>query len=79
LREQKKYYAEGRISAVRLAQTCSMLGLQPEAIAYLRIAQERRDSLLSGILIDAPLMKLRDDPSYRELISQLGLPPVQGS
>jgi tetratricopeptide (TPR) repeat protein len=79
LREQKKYYAEGRMSAYRLAQTSSMLGRQREAIAYLRIAHDRRDSALSGLLVDFSILKLHDDPAYRELVSQLGLPPVQGS
>ena len=54
LREQKKYYAEGRISAFTLAQTCSLLGRQSEAIAYLPIAHDRRDAALSGLLIDFP-------------------------
>jgi len=79
LRDQKKYYAEGRMSAYRLAETCSLLGRQRDAIAYLRIAHERRDSALSGLLIDFPLVKLHDDPSYRELISQIGLPQIRGS
>jgi tetratricopeptide (TPR) repeat protein len=79
LQEQKKYYAEGRISAYRLAQTYSLLGRQHEAIAYLRIAHDRRDSALSGLLVDFSIMKLHDDPAYRELVSQLGLPPRQGS
>ena len=79
LRGQKRYYAEGRMSAYRLAQTCSLLGRQHEAITYLRIAHDRRDAKLSGLLIDFPLLKLHDDPSYRELVSQLGLPPLQGS
>jgi len=78
LREQKKYYAEGQVSAYRLAETYSLLGRQHEAITYLRIAHDRRDSLLSGLLVDFPLMKLHDDPTYRELISQIGLPPLQG-
>jgi hypothetical protein len=53
--------------------------MQQEAIAYLRIAREHRDSSLYGILIDFPLMKLQDDPSYRDLISQIGLPAHAGS
>ena len=79
LGEQKKYYAEGRMSAYRLAETCSLLGRQHEAIGYLRIAHDRRDSALSGLLVDFPMLKLHNDPSYRELISQIGLPPLQGS
>ena len=79
LREQKRYYEEGRISAYRLAETYSLLGRQHEAMTYLRIAHDRRDSLLSGLLVDFPLMKLHDDPTYRELISQIGLPPLQGT
>ena len=71
LRAQKRFYSEGRVSAYRLARTYSLLGHQPEAIAYLRIAHDRRDSALSGLLVDFPLLKLHDDPSYRELIAQV--------
>jgi len=79
LQEQKKDYAEGKVSAYRLAQTYSFLGMQQEAIAYLRIAREHRDPSLCGILIDFPLLKLQGDPSYRDLISQIGLPAQAGS
>ena len=77
LRDQKGFYAEGRVSAYRLARTYSLLGHQPEAIAYLRVAHDRRESALSGLLVDFPL--LHDDPSYRELIAQVGLPSLKGS
>jgi tetratricopeptide (TPR) repeat protein len=79
LRDQTKYYAVGRISAYRLAQTYSLLGRQHDAIAYLRIAHDRRDSALSGLLVDFTILKLHNDPAYRELVSQLGLPPRPGS
>jgi tetratricopeptide (TPR) repeat protein len=76
LRDQMKYYNEGRISAYRLAQTYSLLGREHEAIEYLHIALDRRDSALSCMSIDYRLSKLHDDPSYHDLISQLGLPSV---
>jgi len=79
LRDEKRFYAEGRVSAYRLARTYSSLGHQREAITYLRIALDRRDSGLSGLLLDFPLLKLHDDPSYRELIAQVGLPSPKGS
>jgi hypothetical protein len=79
LRDEKRFYAEGRVSAYRLARTYSFLGHQSEAIAYLHIAHDRRDSALSGLLLDFPSLKAHDDPSYRELIAQVGLPSPKGS
>ncbi len=79
LSEEKTLYAKGDISAVRVAETCSLLGHSQEALAYLKLARERREPGLAGLLIDPQLRGLRDDPSYRELISHVGLPPVASS
>jgi tetratricopeptide (TPR) repeat protein len=78
-RMQKQLLAEGRIPAYRLAMTCALLGQNEQAFAYLHLARERHESLLSGIVVDPTLVTLRADPAYRELLSEIGLPPPHAS
>lgn len=77
--QEKTLYAKSAISAYRLAETASLLGEKQEAMDYLRTAHARHDSSLSKLLVDPELRTLRNDPSYRELISQLGLPQLTTS
>ncbi len=79
LAAEKTGYADGRISAFRLAETTSLMGHRQEALNYLQVSRERRESALSELLVDPPFMSLRDDPSYRELILQVGLPQLTSS
>ncbi len=79
LSQEKTLYAKGAISAYRLAETSSLLGQKQEAMEYLRAAHARHDSSLSKLLVDPELRTLHNDPSYRELLSQLGLPQVAAS
>ncbi|MGA9565707.1 MAG: tetratricopeptide repeat protein [Candidatus Korobacteraceae bacterium] len=76
---EKTEYAEGRIPAFRLAETSSLMGQRREALSYLQVSRERRESALSMVLVDPPLKTLRDDPSYRELVIQVGLPQLASS
>ena len=73
LNAEKAAYAEGRISAFRLAETSSLMGEKKQALSYLQISRVRRESALTELLVDPPFKSLHDDPSYRELISQVGL------
>jgi len=74
LGEEKKLYSDGRISAYRLAETSALLGDKQGAITYLRAAHDRHDLALAGMLADPPFIPLHGDPSYRDLVSQVGLP-----
>ena len=79
LGEERKLFAEGRLSAYRLAETSSLMGQRQEALNYLRVSRERRESALSALLVDPMLVSLHDDPSYRKLITQVGLAQVATS
>jgi len=79
LTEQKQLYSEGRVSAYRLAETSALLGDKQEALSYLRAARDRHDLALAGILADPPFIALHGDAAYRELVSEVGLPPPVGS
>jgi tetratricopeptide (TPR) repeat protein len=73
LAEQQKAVSKGQLPVYRLAETYSMLGQKQKALEYLDASFERRETNLSGLLIDPLLGNLRNDPSYRELAVQAGL------
>ena len=79
LSEEKTLYANGRITAFRLAETSSLMGQKQQSMAYLRAAQARHELALSALLVDPFFRVLRDDPSYRELLSQVGLSRLTAS
>jgi tetratricopeptide (TPR) repeat protein len=79
LGEEKKLFEVGRFSAYRVAETYAILGDNKEAVAYLRVARARHESPLAGIRNDPTLATLHADPSYREFVSELGLPEIAGS
>jgi tetratricopeptide (TPR) repeat protein len=79
LSEEKRLYSESRISPYRLAETSALLGDKQEALTYLRAACDRHDLALAGILADPPFNVLHGDAAYRDLVSQVGLPPPVGS
>ena len=74
LNVQKKFYDQGLVSPVVVAQTCALLGKNGEALQYLKIALSRHDELLLPIQNYPALNSLHDDPGYRELLSRIGLP-----
>ncbi len=76
---EKTVYAEGRIPAFRLAETSSLLGRRQDALYYLRVSRAQRESALANILVDPELKSLHDDPSYRELMMQVGFPQLTTS
>jgi tetratricopeptide (TPR) repeat protein len=73
LEEERKWYAKGQFPAYRVAETYSLLGQKEQALAFLRVALERHETALTGIIIDPELAGLRDDPAYRQLAAQAGL------
>ena len=77
LGEQKKAYAEGHLSAYALAETYSFLGDRLEALRYLRNANEQRETALVGIRNDPAFKTLHGEPDFRNLVVQIGLPPLQ--
>jgi hypothetical protein len=79
LAAEKAVYAGGHITAFRLAETSSLMGNRREALSYLQVSHERRESALTELLVDPPFVSLHDDPSYRELIMQVGLPQLASS
>ncbi len=79
LQTQKAMYSDGSVSAYSLASTYARLGNKPEALKYLGISRDRHETMLMNLRSDPSMKSLYDDPSFRNLLAQIGLPPVPGS
>ncbi len=76
LRTQMKFYAQGRVPAYSLAQTCALLGEKQAAFDYLRHGLDHRESSMLALRIDLRLRSLHGDPDYQDLLRKVGLPPL---
>ena len=74
LQVQKKYYAQGLVSPVMIAQTCAFLGNKDEALRYLKAAYDQHDELLPSVGLYSALNSLHDEPAYRDLLARMNLP-----
>jgi tetratricopeptide (TPR) repeat protein len=74
LRVQKKYHAQGLVAPTVVAQTCALLGNKNEALRYLKEAYDRHDEQLLSLESYPALNSLRDDPTYRNLLTRMNLP-----
>jgi hypothetical protein len=79
LQTQKAMYSDGSVSAYSLASTYAQLGNKPEALKYLGISRDRHETMLMNLRSDPTMKSLYGDPSFRNLLAQIGLPPVPGS
>jgi len=77
LEVQKKLYEQQRLEAYTLAQTEALLGEREAALRDLRTSVSREESLLSIMRIDPALSTLRSTPEFRQLLAQVGLPPLR--
>ncbi len=74
---QKKFYAERHLPAYELAEAYAWVGNKPEAVRYLQIAYQRHEAELAAIRNSPAFEDLRGEPSFRNLVVQVGLPPLQ--
>jgi tetratricopeptide (TPR) repeat protein len=79
LQTQKAMYSDGSVSAYSLASTYAQLGNKPEALKYLGISRDRHETTLMNLRSDLTMKSLYGNPSFRNLLAQIGLPPVPGS
>jgi tetratricopeptide (TPR) repeat protein len=79
LQVQKSMYPDGGIAAYSLASTYAQLGQKQEALKYLGIARDRHDTMLMNLRSDPTMSNLHDDPAFRSLVTQIGLPALPGS
>jgi Tfp pilus assembly protein PilF len=76
LKEQLRLHADGKETAFDLARTYASLGRKQEALDNLRISYEQREAELVTMRVDIQLSRLRDEPRFREILAQVGLPPL---
>lgn len=76
LKEQQRLRADGKESAYSLARTYALLGRKQEALDELQTAYREHEPALMSIRIDVALVSLHDEARYREILAEVGLPPL---
>ena len=76
LKEQQRLHADGKESAYNLARTCALLGRKQEALDDLQTAYQQHEPELVSMRIDVALSNLHDETRFREILTQVGLPPL---
>jgi hypothetical protein len=56
--------------------TCSLQADKQEALRYLKIAYDRHVDGLFQIETDPAFDNLHDEPAFRQLVADVGLPPL---
>ena len=77
LSAQKELYAAGRVDAYDLALTYCLLGDKQQALDLLQTAVAKREARATSVRVEHNLQALHDDPSFRKLVAQVGLPPLE--
>jgi len=75
-KEQQRLQAEGKETDYNLARTCASLGRKQEALDYLQTAYQQRESEVVSMRVDLQFASLHDEPRFRELLTEVGLPPL---
>jgi tetratricopeptide (TPR) repeat protein len=76
LKEQQRLHTDGKETAYNLAQTCASLGRKQEALDYLQAAYQQHEPALVTMRVDIQLSSLHDEPRFRKLLAEVGLPPL---
>jgi Tfp pilus assembly protein PilF len=74
---QEKLYAEQHLPAYELAEAYAYAGNKPEALSYLQIAYQHHEAELAAIRNSPAFEELHSEPSFRNLVVQVGLSPLQ--
>jgi len=76
LKEQQRLRSTGQEQAYNLAVTCALLGMKQEALDDLQSAYLKREPEFLRLRIDPLLSSLHDEPRFREMLAQIGMPPL---
>jgi Tfp pilus assembly protein PilF len=76
LRTAQDQYGHGLGSAFDVASAHAALGENDEALKYLDIAYQRHDLSLVRLGLEVEFRPLHQDPTFRELVSKIGVPLV---
>jgi len=75
-RQQIRLYERGLLSPYFLAESSSLLGSKQDALRYLKTAYDRHDDGMAQVETDHAFDNLHDEPAFRQLIAEVGLPPL---
>jgi DNA-binding winged helix-turn-helix (wHTH) protein/tetratricopeptide (TPR) repeat protein len=76
LQHQLKLYERGLLSPFFVAETYSLLGNKQEALRYLKAAYDRHTDGIAQLETDPAFANLHDEPAFRQLVADVGLPPL---
>jgi tetratricopeptide (TPR) repeat protein len=76
LRTAQDLYDRGFGSPFNVASAHAALGETDEAMKYLAIAYQRHDLTLITLPIDKAFQPLHQDQKFRQLVTEIGLPPI---
>lgn len=76
LKVEQQLYQQRHMSPFVLAVTCARLGQQQEALHYLQAAYQEHDPTFLSIRVNQALTPLHNDPAFRKLLAEAGLPPL---
>jgi Tfp pilus assembly protein PilF len=76
LKEQQRLRADGKEPAYNLARTYALLGRKQEALGELQTAYQQHETELVSMRIDVAVVSMHDEPRFREILAEVGLPPL---
>jgi DNA-binding winged helix-turn-helix (wHTH) protein/Tfp pilus assembly protein PilF len=74
--QEIKLYDHGQFSPFTLAETCAMMGREQDALHYLKTAYDQHAEGMPQMENDHELDKLHDEPVFRRMLAEVGLPPL---
>jgi len=77
LNVQKELYAKGDSDAYGLALTYCLLGDKQQALNLLQTSVAKHEARVISLRVEQSLQPLHDEPSFRKMIAQVGLPPLE--
>jgi hypothetical protein len=73
LRAQQPLYSNSQVDAYELATSYCLLGDKQHALELLQTSVQRREARVVAMRIDQNFDALHDEPTFRELLSKVGL------
>jgi DNA-binding winged helix-turn-helix (wHTH) protein/tetratricopeptide (TPR) repeat protein len=74
--QQTKLYERGLLSPYFLAVTCTLQGNKQEALRYLKTVYDQHADGMAPIETDHAFDNLHNEPAFRQLVAEVGLPPL---
>jgi DNA-binding winged helix-turn-helix (wHTH) protein/Tfp pilus assembly protein PilF len=75
-KRQEQLYERGLVSPYFVAETYALAGNKQEALRYLRIAYDQHADGVLSVAVNHAFDNLHNEPAFRQLLSDIGLPPI---